>query len=74
MAWNPTPEVAVSRDAAERIGAIHGSPVDLCVVLYTLADGRIGYASYGTDRAKCAEARKLADKLYDRAVRFFGDS
>ncbi len=68
MAWNPTPEVAVARDAAGKFGA------DRCVVLYTLPDGRIGYASYGSTKPLCDETKRLADKLYDRAMAFFSAS
>lgn len=65
MAWNPSPEVALVRDAAAKLGA------DRAVIVYTLPDGRLGYASYGQTKALCAETRKLADKLYERAETWF---
>ena len=61
MAWNPAPEVAAARDFARKFGA------DKAVILFTLKDGRLGYASYGETRALCAEARKLGDAVYDAA-------
>jgi hypothetical protein len=70
MAWNPSPEVGVARDAAQRFGHIAGSQVTECVVLYVTADRRIGYASYGPTRAMCADAGHLADKLYAAAWRY----
>lgn len=68
MAWNPSPEVAVARDAAAALAKVHGQGVDRCIVLYTTDDGRIGYASFGRDRKLCAEARKIADAAYDAAI------
>lgn len=60
MAWNPSPEVQVARDAAAAIGRIKKSKVERCVVMFTMAD-QMGYASYGVDAAFCAEARRMAD-------------
>ena len=65
MAWNPSPEVAVARDAAKRLKA------DRCVVLYTTAEGKIGYASYGETKSLCAESRRLGDLLYKHAHEYF---
>ena len=67
MAWNPSPEVAVARDAAGRLGA------DRAVIVFTLPDGRFGYASYGKTRELCANARKLADRLFEAANVYFED-
>lgn len=38
------------------------------VVLYTMPDGRIGYASYGATRTLCDQTRGIADELYERAA------
>jgi hypothetical protein len=65
MAWNPTPEVAVARDAAKRLGA------DRIVLTYTTKAGQIGYASYGETKALCAETKRLADRLHDESMQFF---
>jgi predicted secreted protein len=65
MAWNPSPEVAVARDAAVKLKA------DRVVIVYTTAAGNIGYASYGETKALCAEAKVIADKVYKTAYRHF---
>jgi hypothetical protein len=65
MAWNPSPEVAIARDVAAKFKA------DRVVILYTLPDGRFGYASYGQTKELCADARKLGDKLFERAESHF---
>lgn len=66
MAWNPTPEVQVARDAAKSLTKA-GRFVDRCVILFTTEQGQLGYASYGKDSAHCGQARRLADVLYERA-------
>lgn len=58
MAWNPSPEVALARDAAKKLGA------NRVVILFTTAEDKIGYASYGETRALCDETKKLAEKVY----------
>jgi len=73
MAWNPSPEVAVARDAAAKMGQIVKSPVVQIVVMFVTQDGKLGYASYGHDRAACGDAKKLADRLYGEAMQFFGE-
>ena len=73
MAWNPGPEVAAVRDAARRLGEIRKSKVRQCIVLYTTAAGELGVASYGETKAECGEAKRLADKLFDRATEFYGE-
>lgn len=66
MAWNPSPEVSVSRDAAKKLNA------DMCVVLYVnTSAGSIGYASYGATRELCRETKRLADACYAEAMRWF---
>lgn len=67
MAWNPSPEVKVARDAAQRLGTLAGGRAAMCVVLYTLDDGRCGYVSYGRTSALCGMARRLADDLFEHA-------
>jgi hypothetical protein len=42
------------------------------VIVYTQRDGTFGYASYGVDSKRCDEARKLGDRLFEEAERFFG--
>ena len=66
MAWNPSKEVAVARDAAQRLDA------DMCVVIFVNAHKeQIGYASYGSNAPLCAETKKLADCCYEAARRWF---
>lgn len=74
MAWNPTPQVAIARDAAARIGEEIKAPVDRIVVLYTTEDGRFGYASYGKNKSLCGEARRLGDHLYAAASEWFAEN
>lgn len=68
MAWNPSPEVAIARDAAKRFDA------DRVVIIYTNKNGQIGYASYGETKALCAETKRLGDRLFDEAMEFFEES
>ena len=68
MAWNPSPEVAVARDAARKLDA------DMCVVVYVNAHKQqIGCASYGVNSMLCAETKKLADQCYEAAKAWFED-
>lgn len=67
MAWNPSPEVAVARNAAKALGA------DRCIILYTLPDGKLGYASFGQTARLCAQAKLLADEVYGAALRYFDE-
>ena len=59
MAWNPSPEVAVARDAAK---ALKDAP--MCIVFWVTNDGQIGMASYGKTMALCAEAKKLGESAW----------
>lgn len=63
MAWNPSPEVAVARDAARKLGA------NRCVVIY-ITDENFGMASYGETKQLCKWAGGLGDALYDEARRY----
>jgi hypothetical protein len=60
MAWNPSPEVQVARDAAAALGRLVGS-VNRCVILYTTDGEKCGYVSYGRTKALCAEAKSIAN-------------
>ncbi len=61
MAWNPSPEVAVAREAAKQLGA------NTTVVIFTRSNGQFGAASYGKTLALCAEAGKLCDHLFEQS-------
>jgi hypothetical protein len=67
MAWNPSKEVAVARDAAKALG----DRVDRCIILYTTESGQIGYASYGKDRRLCEQAKQIGDSIYIAANKWF---
>ncbi len=64
MAWNPSPEVAVLRDTAKRLSETMGAPTDRCVMIFTNTAGQIGFVSYGRDRQRCAQARRMGDLAY----------
>lgn len=59
MAFNPNHEVAVARDAAEKLGAKQ------TIVVYILDDGRFGMASFGRTKKLCKEAGEIGDKLFE---------
>lgn len=73
MAWNPSPEVQIVRDAAKRMSEQMGAPADRCVIIFTTVDGQLGYASYGRDRERCSQARKMGNAAYDAIMRDWDD-
>ena len=64
MAWNPSPEVAVARDAAKRL---HNAP--MCIVLW-VDSGGLGMASYGKTRELCDKAGELGALVHKSAMRW----
>lgn len=64
MAWNPAPEVAVARDAANKLKA------STAIIVFTTLDGKLGMASYGKTKALCAEAGKCGEMLFTQAQLF----
>ena len=60
MAWNPSPEVAVARDAAKKLG-----DASMCIVLWVTADEKVGMASYGKTPALCDAAKCIADDVWN---------
>ena len=66
MAWNPSPEVAVARDAARKLNATTG-----CLIIYINQDGSFGMASYGHTRQMCSKMGKLGDHLFDQTRKYF---
>jgi hypothetical protein len=62
MAWNPSPEVAVARDAARRLGA------NRTIIIYFTDSHQLGMSSYGATRELCREAGKLGDKIYEMVL------
>jgi hypothetical protein len=62
MPFNPSPEVAVAREAASKLKA------KAAIVIYVSEDGeKIGMASYGQDAKTCRAAAELGDWLYESA-------
>lgn len=68
MAWDPSPEVAVARDAAKSLGN-----VPMCIVVYVTDERQVGMASYGRTPALCKRTGKIGDKLFDEAMRLLSD-
>ena len=67
MAWNPSKEVTVAREAAKSLG-----DAAVCVVIWVTADGeRLGMASYGKTKKICeGDAKALGDHLYRESMKF----
>lgn len=65
MAWNPSPEVKIARDAATAIGDLKGRETDMCIVTWIGTDMTAGYASYGRTPGLCGMARRFADASYE---------
>jgi hypothetical protein len=64
MAWNPSPEVAVARDAAKQLGN-----ASMCVVLWIDERGeKIGMASYGKTRSLCETAKGIGQNAYEKTI------
>ena len=63
MAFNPSPKVAEARELAKKYGKTK-------VIIFMIDDeaGTMEYASFGQDRAMCADARKLGDVAYEAIV------
>lgn len=63
MAWNPSPEVAVARDAAKKLG------VDQVVmIVVSHSKDQMGYITYGATKKLCDHAKGLGEAAYE-AVR-----
>lgn len=74
MAWNPSPEVKVVRDAAAALSRLAGGgveTVDRAILLYTTRSEKGGYISYGETKELCGQARRLADIAWDAVVSQF---
>lgn len=69
MAWNPSPEVAVARDAAKALG---NAP--MCVVLYVTDDQKLGMASYGRTKELCKQAAFIGDKAFEAIMNLDDDT
>lgn len=60
MAWNPSPEVAVARDAAKALG-----DAEMCIVVWFTRDNQLGMASFGKTKSLCQQAGIIGDQIYD---------
>lgn len=74
MAWNPSAEVQVARDAAAKLGVLAKTTVAQVVITYVTTDGRLGSITYGATKPLCDETKKLGDKLYDKAMEYFEET
>ena len=62
MAWNPSPEVAVARDAAKALGVDQ-----IVLVTVNYAKNELGTITYGANKKLCQHAAQLGKAAY-RAV------
>lgn len=69
MAWNPSQEVQVARDAAAQLSKVLRIKVDRCVILFTTSKETCGYVSYGETLPKCHEARAIGELAYNAAFK-----
>lgn len=60
MAWNPSKEVAVARDAAKALG-----DQPMAIVFWVTKDGKLGMASYGKTKQLCARAKEIGDSAWN---------
>lgn len=67
MAFNPSLEVAIARDTAEKFNAEVG-----CIVIWVNED-TFGMASYGRNKILCAEMGKLGDHLYEETLAYLAN-
>ena len=69
MAWNPSPEVAAVRDAANKLKA----PFAVMIFLDEKGE-RLGMASYGKTMALCAKAGEFGKHLLNAAHEWGDDA
>jgi hypothetical protein len=60
MAWNPSPEVQVARDAAKKLGDAD----QVIIVFLNYKDNTMGSVTYGRTKEMCADAKKLGQAAY----------
>lgn len=70
MAWHPSPEVAVARDASRKLGN-----ADQVIIIHVNRDkGQVGMASYGKTKDLCNQAGKLGNVLFEAAMQWLEES
>jgi hypothetical protein len=60
MAWNPSPEVAVARDAAQKLG----NADQIVIIAINNLSGQMMAVTYGETKELCAEAKRFGEKAY----------
>lgn len=68
MAFNPSPQVAVARDAAEKLGA-----EQVIIVYLNHTTGELSMASYGKSKELCRQAAVLGDAAYEAVHQVLSD-
>ena len=60
MTWNPDPEIAVLRDYASKF-----KQTKVILLSYNEDTEIFGVVTYGITKKKCAETKKIGDKIHD---------
>lgn len=60
MAWNPTPEVAMARDYANKF-----KQTKVIILAIDEKAEKYGVISYGENKQKCNEAKAIANAIYE---------
>ena len=68
MAWNPSPQVAVARDAAEKLKA-----EQVVIVYLNHTTGELSMASYGKSKELCRQAAALGDAAWQAVHDYLSD-
>ena len=69
MAWNPSPEVALARDVAAKLGVDQ-----VMIVTVNYRTDQMGLITYGKTRALCDHAKTLGDAAYHAAREAFAET
>lgn len=65
MPKNFDPKISLAREFARRFGKTH------VVVLALDEENALEYASYGSSKNRCNQAKKVADVAFEAVVKFF---
>jgi len=63
MAWNPSPEVAAARGFGKRFNYNK-----VYIIGVNELTGKFEIISYGENKQQCSEAKKCADRLFDKIL------
>jgi len=61
MAWNPSPEVQVARDAAAKLGDAD----QVIIITINYAKNQLGAVTYGKTKQLCSGAKLLGLRAYE---------